>query len=169
MKTRGTASGSFQSGARVRIASQEFASRSAMDGFNSSIDLNRRSCGTADTDFPDGPNSYLLRRVLVCLADDVHRLSADVALLSLVILFRALKNLVTAIWPADHARSSHVGVSLTRVIVCTVGVVSRHSGHGADMGIAKSDCSGDSSAGSRIATLRVGRLPRRFVNRDTSS
>ena len=43
-------------------------------------------------------------------ADDVHRLSADVALLSLVVLFRALKNLVSAIWPPHQERPSLVGV-----------------------------------------------------------
>jgi hypothetical protein len=56
--------------------------------------------------------------------DDLHRLSADLALLAMVILFRALKGLISEWLPRDHIKQSTIGGRrLVWTLVCVAGLV----------------------------------------------
>ena len=54
------------------------------------------------------------------MADDVHRMTVDLALLSLVLLFRALKDLASALMPRDDQASRGIRRRSSRVIVGAV-------------------------------------------------
>jgi len=57
------------------------------------------------------------------VVDDVHEVTADFALLCLVVLFRALKNLGSAIWPADRTPPARVRARASWSIVLAIGLV----------------------------------------------